>query len=51
MGLIKFGSRVDLLVPAGYRLLVKKGDRVKNGTTPMAAPAGSAGPATAEKGS
>jgi phosphatidylserine decarboxylase len=37
MGLIKFGSRVDLLVPAGYRLLVKKGDRVKNGTTPMAA--------------
>src|SRR4051794_13531800 len=46
MGLIKFGSRVDLLVPAGYRLLVKKGDRVKNGTTPMAAPAaGSAGSA------
>jgi phosphatidylserine decarboxylase len=39
MGLIKFGSRVDLLVPAGYRLLVKKGDRVKNGMTPMAAPA------------
>jgi phosphatidylserine decarboxylase len=38
MGLIKFGSRVDLLVPEGYRLLVKKGDRVKNGLTPMAAP-------------
>src|SRR5262249_19623328 len=34
MGLIKFGSRVDLLVPAGYRLLVRKGDRVKNGLTP-----------------
>jgi phosphatidylserine decarboxylase len=48
MGLIKFGSRVDLLVPAGYRLLVKKGDRVKNGLTPMAA-AGSAMPAGSEK--
>jgi phosphatidylserine decarboxylase len=36
MGLIKFGSRVDLVVPAGYRVLVKKGDRVKNGVTPMA---------------
>ncbi|HTQ78691.1 MAG TPA: phosphatidylserine decarboxylase [Thermoanaerobaculia bacterium] len=39
IGLIKFGSRVDLLVPAGpdgYRVLVKKGDRVKNGATPMA---------------
>jgi phosphatidylserine decarboxylase len=42
MGLIKFGSRVDLLVPAGYRVLVKKGDRVKNGTTPMARPEGGA---------
>jgi phosphatidylserine decarboxylase len=39
MGLIKFGSRVDLLVPAGYRILVQKGDRVKNGQTAMAAPA------------
>ena len=36
MGLIKFGSRVDLVVPAGYRVQVKKGDRVKNGSTPMA---------------
>jgi phosphatidylserine decarboxylase len=36
MGLIKFGSRVDLVVPASYRVLVKKGDRVKNGVTPMA---------------
>jgi phosphatidylserine decarboxylase len=42
MGLIKFGSRVDLLVPAGYRVLVKKGDRVKNGVTPMARPEGGA---------
>ncbi|HKI02716.1 MAG TPA: phosphatidylserine decarboxylase [Thermoanaerobaculia bacterium] len=38
MGLIKFSSRVDLLVPESYRLLVKKGDRVKNGATPMAMP-------------
>jgi phosphatidylserine decarboxylase len=38
MGLIKFSSRVDLLVPEGYELLVKKGDRVKNGATPMAMP-------------
>jgi phosphatidylserine decarboxylase len=36
MGLIKFGSRVDLVVPAGYRVQVQKGDRVKNGSTPMA---------------
>ena len=34
MGLIKFSSRVDLLVPESYRVLVKKGDRVKNGATP-----------------
>jgi phosphatidylserine decarboxylase len=38
MGLIKFGSRVDLLVPAGYRVLVQKGDRLKNGATPVALP-------------
>ncbi|HSS76359.1 MAG TPA: phosphatidylserine decarboxylase [Thermoanaerobaculia bacterium] len=38
MGLIKFSSRVDLLVPEAYQVLVKKGDRVKNGATPMAIP-------------
>jgi len=38
MGLIKFGSRVDLLVPASYRLLVQKGNRLKNGATPLAVP-------------
>jgi len=38
MGLIKFSSRVDLLVPASYRVLVKKGDRLKNGATPVASP-------------
>lgn len=39
LGLIKFSSRVDLLVPESYQVLVKKGDRVKNGATPMAMPA------------
>ncbi len=36
LGLIKFGSRVDLLVPMSYEILVKKGDRMRNGETPMA---------------
>jgi phosphatidylserine decarboxylase len=36
LGVIKFGSRVDLYVPAAYRVLVKIGDRVRNGETPMA---------------
>ncbi|HSK77705.1 MAG TPA: phosphatidylserine decarboxylase [Thermoanaerobaculia bacterium] len=40
MGLIKFGSRVDLLVPESYRVLIKKGDRLKNGATPVALPGG-----------
>jgi len=45
MGLIKFGSRVDLLVPASYRLMVQRGDRVRNGATPIAAPGAAAGAA------
>jgi phosphatidylserine decarboxylase len=36
MGLIKFGSRVDLLVPEGWEILVRKGDRLRNGETPVA---------------
>ena len=40
MGLIKFSSRVDLLVPESYKIMVKKGDRVKNGLTPAALPPG-----------
>ena len=36
MGLIKFGSRVDVLVPAHYRVTVERGDRVKNGATVIA---------------
>ena len=47
MGLIKFSSRVDLLVPESYSVLVKKGDRVKNGLTPMALPPASSSRETA----
>jgi phosphatidylserine decarboxylase len=40
MGLIKLGSRVDVLVPEdAYRVAVAKGDRVKNGLTVIALPA------------
>lgn len=38
MGLIKFGSRVDVLVPASYSVTVAKGDRLKNGLTVIALP-------------
>lgn len=36
LGVIKFGSRVDLYIPASYRLRVKKGDRMRNGETQVA---------------
>src|SRR6202042_3467538 len=36
MGLIKFGSRVDVLMPAGANLKVKTGTRVKGGSTVLA---------------
>jgi phosphatidylserine decarboxylase len=36
VGLIKFGSRVDLLVDSSAKLQVKPGDRVKGGATVMA---------------
>lgn len=49
LGLIKFGSRVDVLVPESYEVLVKKGDRLKNGETPIARP-GAAGPKAADEG-
>lgn len=42
VGLIKFGSRVDVLLPANAGLRVKVGDRVKGGASVLAAvhPAG-----------
>ncbi len=50
LGVIKFGSRVDLYVPSTYEILVQKGDRVRVGETPMANdrrdPAPPAGPGT-----
>jgi phosphatidylserine decarboxylase len=33
VGLIRFGSRVDVLFPAGTEVTVKVGDRVKGGST------------------
>lgn len=38
IGLIQFGSRVDLYLPAGYEILVTRGDRVVDGKTPIARP-------------
>lgn len=38
LGLIKFGSRVDVFVPLSYDPLVEKGQRVISGETPLAMP-------------
>ncbi len=36
LGFIKFGSRVDLFLPVGTDIRVKKGDRVKGGVDLLA---------------
>lgn len=36
IGLIRFGSRAEIVVPAGAEVLVTRGDRVKGGVTPLA---------------
>lgn len=36
IGLIRFGSRVDLFLPAGWEVLVGAGDKVRGGETPVA---------------
>lgn len=36
VGLMKFGSRMDVIVPAGVEVLVRKGDRVTGGVTVIA---------------
>jgi phosphatidylserine decarboxylase len=36
MGMIRFGSRVDLFLPLGTEILVKPGDTTKVGVTPVA---------------
>ncbi len=38
LGLIRFGSRVDVFVPLSYDTLVEKGQRVVSGETPIAMP-------------
>ena len=36
MGMIRFGSRVDLFLPLGTEILVKSGDTTQVGVTPVA---------------
>ena len=36
IGLIRFGSRVDVFLPADAELLVRVGDRVRAGSSPLA---------------
>jgi len=36
IGMIRFGSRVDVVIPEGYGFIVKKGDKVKAGETIIA---------------
>jgi phosphatidylserine decarboxylase len=48
MGLIKFGSRVDVLMPADVELKVRKGDRVVGGVSVLGVLPGH-GPAVAAK--
>ena len=36
LGFIKFGSRVDILLPLDTQMMVKIGDKVKGGITPIA---------------
>jgi phosphatidylserine decarboxylase len=45
VGLIKFGSRVDVLLDASARMDIKVGDRVKGGASVLAHLRGVAGPA------
>jgi phosphatidylserine decarboxylase len=40
VGMIRFGSRVDVTVPRDFRITVSKGDRVKAGETVIAVQAG-----------
>ena len=44
LGLIKFSSRVDLIVPIDWEVLVQKGDRLQNGATPVVRPPASPSP-------
>ena len=50
-GLIRFGSRVDLYLPAGSEVLVRPGQRTIGGETALATLPGSVGPGSAGPGS
>lgn len=43
MGLIKFGSRVDLILPPSYRVEVQVGQRLREGASVVAVPAEGSG--------
>ncbi len=50
IGMIRFGSRTDLHLPEGTQILVKLGDRVRGGETPVGRwPAGAAAPASVQR--
>ncbi len=38
LGVIKFGSRVDVILPESYEVLVRVGERMRAGETPLAMP-------------
>lgn len=44
MGLIKFGSRVDLMLPDHYEILIRPGDRLREGDTVVARDPSKSGP-------
>jgi phosphatidylserine decarboxylase len=48
MGLIKFGSRTDVLLPANVELRVRAGDRVKGGSSVLAVMPSSSSPASGQ---
>jgi len=37
VGLIRFGSRVDVFVPDGFEIRVRRGERVSSGSSVLAA--------------
>jgi phosphatidylserine decarboxylase len=43
IGMIRFGSRTNILLPEGVEVLVKVGDRVESGSTPVGRIIGGAG--------